>query len=463
MPNLIGVQRGVGTQKVPPPPPLAGTGQVGDAGIPEDADKRVRRAMLTGQEGERVYLGLGLMVALKYLEKEKIQPVTLTSSPNTYQLGRAQFHPLQRDAGGYVGVDDRGYQTLLNFRGPASSFPTISFSDVLQNRLPETWLRDRIVLVGTTAESVKDIFLTPYSDAEGQSDWMAGVMIHANIISQIVSAALDGRPLLQGVPGSWRWVWILVGASAGVLVSWNVLQANWVNKHLSYGAAILATLLSSGGLVAIGYWIFLQGWWLPVATTVLALNGAAIGCFAYYSYKLQRLAYVDELTGVANRRYFDLYLARQIYRKGNLSLLLCDVDCFKLYNDTYGHQAGDRCLRSVAQTIRRATRNTDFTARYGGEEFAVVLPGTSVGEATLVAERILDQIRALQLPHQNSKAAPYVTLSCGVASVIIDDHRLRSSDWSGTHLLAQADKVLYTSKDSGRDRFTVITLDSVTD
>jgi diguanylate cyclase (GGDEF)-like protein len=216
-------------------------------------------------------------------------------------------------------------------------------------------------------------------------------------------------------------------------------------------------------LVAIGYALFLQGWWVPVATPILALNTAAIACFAYYSYTMQRLAYMDELTQVANRRYFDLCLAGHVQRKGNLSLILCDVDCFKRYNDTYGHQAGDECLAEVGRNLRDATRRTDFVARYGGEEFVVILPNTNAREASIVAERVVSQMRALQIPHESSTASSYVTLSCGVAHVMIDEHLLKSSDWSGATLIAQADKALYVSKENGRDRFTLVTSNSVKD
>lgn len=459
MPNLIGVQFGLNHPRVPAPPVLAKLKQVADTNIPEDPDKRVRRAMLTGDNGKQTVAGLGLALALKYLEQDNIRPIALPGSPETYQLGKARFDRLQGHDGGYVDIDDRGYQVLLNFRGTATVFQTISFTDVLHNRFPGHLVRDRVVLLGTTAESVKDIFLTPYSDNQkNDAEWMSGLLVHANITSQILSAALDGRPLLRGLPGAFTWIWFLTGAAAGVVISWQILQTNWINKQFSYIVAIFSILVFNAGVVAVGYLFFLQGWWVPVATSMLALNGAAIACFAYYSYKLQCLAYIDSLTQVANRRYFDLCLAEHIQRKGNLSLILCDVDYFKLYNDTYGHQAGDECLRSVAQTLKAATRRSDFLARYGGEEFAVILPNTTIEEAAVVAERIINQLRALQLPHQASTAAPYVTLSCGVANVTIDDPLLKRSDWSGIHLLVQADKALYRSKHEGRDRFTMVAL-----
>ena len=460
-PDLIGVQRWFGTQKVMPPPILANLDQVADADIPEDADKRVRRALFTGKERGRVYMGLGLAVALKYLEAEKVLPIPSDGLQDTYQLGRAQFKPFRGNEGGYIRADDRGYQVLLNFRGSASSFQTISFSDVLHNHLPDDLVRNRVVFIGSTAESVKDLFLTPYSsDGLATAEWTPGVFIHANITSQILSAALDGRPLLYGLSHSLKWVWILIWSFAGVLISRTILQANWLKKQFAYGIALLGAFLASVGLITVSYLLFLAGWWFPVAPPVWALNSAVFMCFAYHSYKLQRLAYFDGLTQVANRRYFDLYLAEQAQKKGNLSLILCDIDYFKLYNDTYGHQAGDECLRKVAKSIRNAIRQTDFVARYGGEEFVIVLPHATLDGAEIVANSVINQVRALEIPHQTSVAAHCVTLSCGVATVKINDHHLRDADWSGSTLIAQADTALYTSKSNGRNCLTVIQLEA---
>lgn len=452
IPNLIGVQRAFGLQKVPPPPVLDQLNRVADASIPEDGDKRVRRALLTGKEGDRVYQGLGLALALKYLEKEQIIPLP-GDQPHTYRLGLARIEPFRGGDGGYANADDLGYQLLLNYRGSDGVFQTITLTEVLQNRFQADWVRDRVILIGTTAESVKDLFLTPYGDeSAGYTNWTSGVIIHANIVSQILSAAQDGRPLLRGVSGFSKHLWVMIWAFAGVGTSWQLLQANWVHKRLTYGSAIAGIWLVSGGLVVISYLFFLNGWWFPVAAPVFAVNCAAIVCFAYHSYKLQHFAYFDGLTQVANRRYFDLHLARQVYRKGTLSLILCDVDYFKLYNDTYGHPAGDRCLQQVAFAIRRAVRWKDFVARYGGEEFAVIIPALDAKDAVHIAERITEQVRQLKLPHQASKAADHVTISCGVATVEINAQRFNSAGWSGGHLIAAADQALYQAKAEGRNR-----------
>ena len=170
--------------------------------------------------------------------------------------------------------------------------------------------------------------------------------------------------------------------------------------------------------------------------------------------ELEKLAATDELTQLANRRSFDHDLNREWRRmrqaQTHLSLILCDIDCFKAYNDTYGHQSGDNCLQQVAAAIRQAAkRSTDLVARYGGEEFAVILSNTDVEGAIQVAKRIGSAVKDLQIHHSRSTVSQVVTMSLGVASVIPD------AAISPDSLIAWADQRLYQAKHLGRDRYCV--------
>ena len=166
---------------------------------------------------------------------------------------------------------------------------------------------------------------------------------------------------------------------------------------------------------------------------------------------LKTLAASDGLTGLANRRTFDQTLAMEWSRaertKKPLSMLLADVDHFKLYNDLHGHQQGDECLRAVASVVgKNALRPADLSARYGGEEFAIIMPETDHSGAREVAERLRDVLAGLQLTHGAPGVACSVTLSIGIATQI--PCRDVGSDW----LLRQADQALYAAKHTGRNR-----------
>ncbi len=167
--------------------------------------------------------------------------------------------------------------------------------------------------------------------------------------------------------------------------------------------------------------------------------------------ELQRLAMLDGLTQVANRRRFDecLNKAWQILMRERLplSLLMCDVDFFKRYNDSKGHQAGDECLQQVAQAMKHSVkRPADLVARYGGEEFVVVLPNTNAEGALLIAQKIQKSIQALALIHPASTISQYITLSIGVSCTI------PSPQFCPEALIAAADRALYQAKQLGRNR-----------
>ena len=167
--------------------------------------------------------------------------------------------------------------------------------------------------------------------------------------------------------------------------------------------------------------------------------------------ELVKLAQQDGLTGLANRRHFDATLLNEMARAQRtgepLSVVLCDVDHFKLFNDHYGHLAGDDCLKMVGATLQSVCkRPTDLVARYGGEEFVMVLPQTPGAGAVCVAENMLKAIAARAIPHARSGAAPYVTLSAGVATF---DAR---KGINASELIARADGALYQAKASGRNR-----------
>ncbi|PZU96297.1 MAG: diguanylate cyclase response regulator [Leptolyngbya sp.] len=169
---------------------------------------------------------------------------------------------------------------------------------------------------------------------------------------------------------------------------------------------------------------------------------------------LQQLAVQDSLTGIANRRAFDEKLAYEwkLCRREQtpLAVVLCDVDYFKPYNDTYGHISGDQCLRAIAAVLDTVIRRpADLAARYGGEEFALILPKTDLEGALHLLNRLRSTLRARAIVHPKSSVSPYVSLSFGLA-VAIPDQQLEPED-----VLRAADAALYQAKAEGRDRIVV--------
>jgi len=170
--------------------------------------------------------------------------------------------------------------------------------------------------------------------------------------------------------------------------------------------------------------------------------------------RLQEMVNIDSLTGLSNRRYFDEVLDTEIRRSirtnSSLSLLMCDLDYYKLYNDYYGHVQGDDCLRKTADCFKEVfMRITDTAARFGGEEFAVILPNTSLDEARQSAMKLSEALNRMNIPHKGSHITDHVTISVGIACMQPGERLL------DTELVQMADEALYTAKDKGRNRIEV--------
>ncbi len=172
--------------------------------------------------------------------------------------------------------------------------------------------------------------------------------------------------------------------------------------------------------------------------------------------ELERLSTTDSLTGLANRRCFNEFLSREWLREQReqkpFSVLMIDIDHFKMYNDLYGHLEGDVCLQKVSWALQGALcRPGDLLARYGGEEFVAILPHTDLKGAAELAETFHDRVRGLEIPHQDSPVSKTVTISIGIASVI------PNQNLSPSQVIAMADKALYEAKQSGRNKSAIAT------
>lgn len=277
-PNLIGVEKVIDSPIIPPKT-LKDLGQIGFVDLVLDDDLKIRRGLLTLEKDNQIYESFSLQTALAYLAAENITPKEIDK--NQVQLGRAIFHKFQTHDGGYANADAGGYQILINFRGLLNNFQTISLTNVLQNRIPKKFMENRIILIGMIAESLNDLYYTPYrNNLLDEPGWTPGVVIHANLISHIVSAALDGRPTLKVWTKFQEWLWILLWSFLGAILTWRLK---------SLPAIVSSLLLASATLLFIGYYAFLQGWWSPVVQPFLGLIFAAIGINMIISKRLEHI------------------------------------------------------------------------------------------------------------------------------------------------------------------------------
>ena len=267
-----------------PPPPGVTTDRIAFADQVIDTDGIIRRSLLfiasapantpasssganTGSicdDSSAQLLSLSFQLALRYLQVRKIQPEFTTA--NELKLDSTVFRPLKENDGGYQNVDVGGYQILLNYRSPETVANQVTLTEVLEGKIDPNWIKDRIVLVGYTAPSKKDDFGTPYSAGQQEKFKMPGVVVHAQIVSQILSAVLDNRPLF------WFWtewgevLWIAGWSLAGGILAWRI-------RHPAiFGLAGVVTL---GGLFGVSFAIFTHAGWVAIAAPALGLIATA--------------------------------------------------------------------------------------------------------------------------------------------------------------------------------------------
>ncbi|OYD90316.1 adenylate/guanylate cyclase domain-containing protein [Nostoc sp. 'Peltigera membranacea cyanobiont' 210A] len=280
-PNLIGVQKvsdTIDSSAVDSSPELKKLNQIGSNDLPIDGDGKIRRALLyVNLNNDEILESFGLKLALLYLKPEGITAKPSATNSNYLQLNRGVFPIFEANDGGYIRADAGSYQVLLNYRGRIQQFTKVSLTEVQENRIPRDLMRDKVVLIGATAESLKDLFYTPYSsNVLTDPERMAGVTIHANLISQILSAAMEGRPPIKCLPEPLEWLSILI---------WSIIGASlcWLQRHSSNQKNLMAVsvLLVGGGLIGGSFLAFLAGWWIPVIPSMLAFIGSAIALTQY--------------------------------------------------------------------------------------------------------------------------------------------------------------------------------------
>ncbi len=314
-PNIIGLNKIVSSKvssKVSASPILAKQGQVGFADQVLDGDAKVRRALLSVKSANgKVKLSLGLQLALNYLKAEGITPRPHYKNHHHMQIGKALLIPFQPFDGGYTRADAGGYQILLNYHGTEKQFQSFSLTDLLQQQIPKEKLQNRIILIGTIAESLNDFFQTPYSSSLFDSaKQMPGVFIHANTISQIVRAAISGKGIIRTCPQIWEIIQIFLLTGAGAFLS----------LYLKSPRILMAIVALTGIiLIRFSYFAFLQDWWIPIYPAFLGFAFITIVIPIFTNKQLEKIQLrrtVELLVAVAKEQPATGQIAIEYLRRG---------------------------------------------------------------------------------------------------------------------------------------------------
>ncbi|MBP0001963.1 MAG: CHASE2 domain-containing protein [Cyanobacteria bacterium SID2] len=275
--NVVGIEKIEDRQMsgVAPPPILSAKDAVGFNNTLIDSDGIVRRGFLFFRdETGKLHRSFALKLAQLYLEAENIRP---EAAPNgDMRLGNVVIPRFQSNDGSYVRADASGYQFLANYRGSIERIPIVQLRDVLANEVPAELIRDRIVTIGMTASSIRDMFVTPYSRQllESQKE-VPGVFVQAEFIGQLLDASLEDRPLMRVWPEPLEVLWIVGWATFGAFVSWQLRSVKRVT-----GAILAASIV----LIGVCYGAYLYSWWIPLVPPALSMLGATASIVGYLAY-----------------------------------------------------------------------------------------------------------------------------------------------------------------------------------
>ncbi|NET45905.1 adenylate/guanylate cyclase domain-containing protein [Okeania sp. SIO2B3] len=280
--NLVGIKKVAGERQndvIEAPPALEANNQAGANDVKVDPDKKIRRGYLyvTLQNGENVW-SFASHIALRYLDTFDISLEKIDG--DKFQLGKTIIEPFEANDGGYIRADAGGYLMLLNYRGPSRHFEIVSMMDILEDRVPPEWGRDRIILIGAVSEGFNDLFSTPHSSNLIKTlEPMSGVEVHANLISQLISSATDGRSLIQIWAEPLEWAWILFWSLVGAAITWKWRTAGGVS-YFSIWKVI--TMFVAGVVLFVStYTAFVWNFWLPVIPAFLGMSMSAVTITAY--------------------------------------------------------------------------------------------------------------------------------------------------------------------------------------
>lgn len=411
---------------------LENTNNVGFVNVSRDDDGILRKINPFMIYKNNFYPYLSLLTGIKYLsQNEKInsKDFYINKSGNLV-LGKREI-PIDKDGG-----------TILNWYGPAGTFEYIPFYKVVKAAHGEDAgntnfdFSNKMIYIGTTAVSLYDTKSIPVDKI------YPGVEVHATFINNLID-----NNFIKKVSEP---VNILISVALGLFVAFVVM------KTTSTLVALGSTFLTACGYILLTYYLMRYfNLWVSIILPLIVILFVFVTAYIIkyilksrdfeYQYKL---ATTDGLTDLYNHRYFQEQMIMQIANcrryNSTFSLILIDIDHFKNFNDTFGHQSGDAVLRQVAQKLKKNVRATDYVCRYGGEEMSIILPNADKKEAIITAQKICDAVAEAPLKLAGDKESN-VTISLGVATYPKDGE-------TPSEIIEHADQCLYYAKEHGRNQ-----------
>ena len=382
-----------------PPPEGVPWERVGFNDLGVDPDGVIRRGLLFVSATDKPYYSFALRVALTYLPS---QATKFSHDEQRLYINRHPIHRLEARSGGYEKLDSRGFQTLLRFRSQTEPADQISIDDLFSRNFDPTQLEGKIVLIGSVAPSLKDEFYTPYSANRDHRFTMSGVIVHAQITSQILDIA-EGRPAQYHFLPIWaESLWLITWVFVMSLITW---------KIRSPGTLVAASFALIIVLFGIGWLSLIELVWFPVFEPLLGI--VVVGSIVIAQKSIYRSTY-DSLTDLPGREVFLLHIKRALNTQKMTPVIVAflDIDRFQIINKSLGHFAGDRVLIAIAKRLRKLLGEHAQIARVGGDEFAILFYNSSQTEV----KELLNEMRtALSSPLMLGRHRLLITASVGLA------------------------------------------------
>lgn len=432
--NIIAIQQ-IGAVD---PPPSVDSYQVGFNDFVSDFDNTIRRNLMYVRYNNQDLYSFSVKVSQKYLESVNKRPIHLEAKPNFLQIDKTIFPTLAYNSGGYqLPTSEVGGRQIIIDYSTKTIARVISITELLEGDFDPDWVRDKIILIGTTAPSLRDLHSTPFSTVKTTNYLMPGVIIHAYMISHIISVVLEEKSLFwfwpQWSETLWLWVWSFAG---GIFVM-------KFNRPLSLGLLMSVSTIALWGIC---FFLFIQMGWITLISPALGLLFTGAIVLAYKV--LYGLSY-DILTDLPNRTLLNQQIQRLSKNsKGtHVALLFLDLDRFRMINEGFGHQVGDQLLISTTKRLKTCLNPHNYLGRVGGDEFAVMMPYVqNIDQAIAMANRLQ---KTLAPPFTLKGQQVYTTISIGIA------YSKQGQSLIAHDLLRDAHTAMYRAKALGNSRYQV--------